>query len=126
QAYARFYAVAGKSEYGLSVQRIALEIPGAETVVQLPPERIIRGRLRDLQGQPAAGVAVKVRWLGIGKPWRPESISLGTEGKPPIWPQTALSDAEGRFVVKGIGPRMQGRLDTESERFDQQTIEIQS
>jgi hypothetical protein len=51
----------GAKGYGLGWQLVQ---PRAEAVVRLRPEQVIRGRLIDLQGQPAAGIKVQVCRIG--------------------------------------------------------------
>jgi protocatechuate 3,4-dioxygenase beta subunit len=50
--------------------------PGPEPVLRVQPEQVLRGRLIDLQGQPAAGVKVQVCRLGIVPPSQPGFIRV--------------------------------------------------
>ena len=56
--YREVYAIAGKAGHGLAWARADLKMPSQETLVRLAPEKTIRGRLIDVQGQPASGVRV--------------------------------------------------------------------
>src|SRR5262249_43953043 len=50
--YQDVYALAGREGHGLCCEKLAA---GSDAVLRLPPEKIIRGRVLDLQGLPAAG-----------------------------------------------------------------------
>src|SRR5262249_36735266 len=58
--YRTAYVIAGKAGHGLAWARADLKAPSAEISVRLAPEKVVRGRLIDVQGQPAAGVRVSV------------------------------------------------------------------
>jgi len=72
--------------YGLVIQPIDQAAPRQTVTVELNPERAIRGRLIDLQGQPAAGVEVRTG-----------------DAQVPVWPRPVLSDDKGRFYLRGLG-----------------------
>jgi hypothetical protein len=61
--YRAVYAIAGKAGHGLAWAPAELKTPSQETVVRLAPEKVVRGRLIDVQGQPAVGVRVSVLTL---------------------------------------------------------------
>jgi hypothetical protein len=87
------YALASASGHSLGFQEFSLDPEKPEVVVALPKERVIHGRLVDLQGQPAAGVQVSV--AGI------EELGLTPEGFP-LWPRPVTTDDQGRFVIRGV------------------------
>jgi RNA polymerase sigma factor (sigma-70 family) len=98
------YALAAGT--GTSMSWTALNPDAAQPTadVRLRPEQIIRGRLVDVSGQPAAGVEVHIQFYSHG---RGESDSIGLpwaalEGIP-AWPKPVTTDAQGRFAIAGIG-----------------------
>ncbi len=111
-------AVAGSSGYGLGWQLLDPSCRQLDTEVRLHPERILRGRLVDLQGQPAAGAWVHVKRLWDGAVDEPGPNRLAEpENRPPFWPQPVACDAQGRFVVRGLARRVRGTLEVQDDRF---------
>jgi protocatechuate 3,4-dioxygenase beta subunit len=123
--YSQLYALAGKTGYGLTIEPIALEAPPSETVLRLPPETIVRGRILDLQGQPAAGVKVRVM-LGLGAYESKPKITFDylSSNNVSFWPGPATTDKEGKFVLKGLSARQRVFLLMEGDRFMPQDKEI--
>ena len=71
--------------------------------IKLPPERIVRGRLLDPEGKPAAGVVVSV--AAVGRSVRGESDGIRfiqPPDKMPLGPKPVVTDAEGRFEFRGL------------------------
>src|SRR5262249_48908078 len=93
--------------------------------VTLAAERTVAGRLFDLQGVPAAGVKVRVTRLhGYG---RGGGQVAGLDEAPDglaAWPRPAVSDAEGRFALRGLPADHSYTLVVESERFARQTLVV--
>jgi hypothetical protein len=108
------------------------DLPAAE--ITLRPEQVIEGRLFDISGQLAQGVRVSV--AGMGHSARgPESLPDGLEGgpqfwggnganAPPAWPKPAITAADGRFTIRGIGRGLRVLLLALSPRFAQQRITV--
>ena len=77
--------------------------PAAE--VRLQPEQVIRGKLVDVNGQPAAGVELRPAHFGqvanVG-----QGVDVVLEGTRPeglkAWPEPVKTDDQGRFVFKGL------------------------
>ena len=106
------------------------EQPTAE--ITLRPEQMIQGRLFDIQGRPVRGVTIAVEAMGrlVRDPeGDPEDDDL--EGPTftatrhakdlPAWPHPALTDADGRFTVRGAGRNLRVVL-----MFDDPSIARQS
>ena len=102
--------------------------------ITLRPEQVIQGRLFDVNGRPVQGVAVRVATMGRFIPaslaaHRPETIdgpsldSLNGNGLP-AWPAPALSDAEGRFTIRGVGQNLRVILAIDDPRFARQEYPI--
>src|SRR5206468_211519 len=83
---------------------------------------VLRGRLFDLQGVPAANVRVRLREVSApgGKPFGVQF------GDPPTglgpWPEPAASDAQGRFTLRGLGANWSADLEVGEDRFARQTL----
>jgi RNA polymerase sigma factor (sigma-70 family) len=126
----------------------------------LPAEKIITGRLFDLQGQPAAKVKCRVtlvmddryerqlaRQWGFkrGKGRMPAAMDVMrrqrgmmrrqtgysfTSDPPPkglsLWPKPVLTDAQGRFRVKGFGRGQAIDLLIEDDRFALQKLTMEA
>ncbi len=85
------------------------EEPAAE--IRLRPEQIIRGKLVDINGQPASDVELKV-W-SVGRPSKIgtfDGVNIGENiGMSPVrdelknWPRPVATDLQGRFTIAGTG-----------------------
>jgi RNA polymerase sigma factor (sigma-70 family) len=123
--YERVYVLAGTGGHGVAWQEVKPGARGPEVTVRLPEEKVIRGRLRDLQGQPAAGVRIRVSWLGSGGAGGKADVQLGDlpEGSVP-WPAPAVTDKGGRFVLRGLNPGLHGYVFIEGEHFAPHSVKI--
>ena len=92
--------------------------PGAD--IGLRPEQVIRGKLVDLSGQPAAGVALRI--TSVGRPTNTgtfDGVSLWDarlEGMR-VWPRPVTTDQKGRFTLAGIGGGLTVSLEVRDLRF---------
>jgi hypothetical protein len=91
--------------------------------VTLRPEQVIQGRMFDVQGQPTRGVAL---WV-----WSVNTIERGVIPTPisrpdflehpwhalPSWPGPAISDDDGRFTLRGMGPDLQCVVFVDDPRY---------
>ncbi len=88
---------------------------------------MIHGRLFDLQGRPAPGVT-----LSVASIYRdPQRASAGGHRRQlegvfywgtkvndfPAWPRPAITDAEGRFTLRGLGRDLNASLSVHDPRF---------
>jgi RNA polymerase sigma factor (sigma-70 family) len=112
--------------HGLGVAQLKSEPVPPEVEVQLPPEETILGRLVDLQGQPAAGVKLDVigarQKAGPGRYYWPvlrEPLQSAA-----YWPPATITDASGRFTLRGLGADWGVTLQASDERFARQHLAI--
>ena len=94
--------------------------------IRLAPERIIRGRLIDLHGRPVEGAEVAVISIGAAVHGAPQGL-LGDWLEPremPLWPRPAITDAAGRYAVRGIAPGLPVVLGVNDLRFAQQRFRM--
>jgi RNA polymerase sigma factor (sigma-70 family) len=89
-----------------------------EIVVRLQKEEPVRGRLIDLQGEPAAGVQLHVVrvarkadgvYTGIQFP---EKVTAA-----PFWPGPVTTDKEGRFVIPNVTRTMEVTAQVYDDRY---------
>jgi RNA polymerase sigma factor (sigma-70 family) len=124
--YEQTYILAGAAGHGLLWKEVKPAGRPAEAIIQLPEEKTIRGRLRDLQGLPVAGVEVQVNWLGSSGPHHLGDTRLGAlpKGSAPLWPEPIITGKDGKFVLRGLNPAYHGYLHIQSDRFAPSYAEI--
>ena len=92
---------------GLAWQRLDLDAAEVDASFELPHEEPIRGRLIDVQGQPAAGVRVSIRSVSVTSKTGIHNAGVGfrsMDDPPQAWPQPLTTDEQGRFVIRGVPP----------------------
>ncbi len=94
------------------------EKPGSD--IGLRREQVIRGKLVDLSGQPAAGVELRI--TSVGRPTDIgtfDGVSLWDArlAGMRVWPRPVTTDQEGRFTVVGIGRDVNVSLEVRDLRF---------
>lgn len=99
--YTAVALLASAPGHGLTFKDLDLAELNQNVTVTLPAERVVRGRLIDLQGQPAAQAKVHVVWPvpELRSFWFDKPL----EGALPFWPRTVTADDKGRFLVRGLG-----------------------
>ena len=105
--------------------------------VRLRPEQVIRGKLVDIRGEPAAGVEVQLnhvfhasRSAGVGDF---DGIGGGFHqlwDVPPeelrAWPKPVTTDDQGRFTLAGIARGLTVRLEVRDIRFARQRFDVET
>jgi RNA polymerase sigma factor (sigma-70 family) len=93
----------------------------------LHPEQPIRGRLQDLQGQPAPHVMVQVIGLWVARSahdytlaYRRDEPTTGVT----CWPPPATTDDQGRFTLHGLRADWTTTLLVQDGRFAQQQLTV--
>lgn len=94
--------------------------------ISLPAERVVRGRLVDLQGQPAAGVEVRVESVST---YSASNFNTGYSAEPTQlgapWPERATTDSQGRFSIRGLALNQNIRLAVHDDRYAHQTFDLE-
>jgi RNA polymerase sigma factor (sigma-70 family) len=115
--------LAGAKGQGLGVERLSPDVRQKDTLLKLPPEQVLRGRLVDVQGQPAAGVKVYLGHVGGTVKGTPVGVHLS---QPPegfsLWPGPVTTDAQGRFAFPGVNQDIGVGLQVRDDRFAPQHI----
>jgi RNA polymerase sigma factor (sigma-70 family) len=121
--YVEAQVVAGAPGQGLGCKNIFFGGNLSGLTIQLPREQVFRGRFVDLQGQPAAGVPVRLFFVGIPKPGRAEGARMWERQELlPLWPNPGKTDPQGRFTIRGIGADMMIGLEVSDDRFAYQWV----
>ncbi len=109
---------------GWSVPNADADQPATE--IRLRPEQLIRGKLMDVHGGPAAGVEIRVTsltrhdadgrsdWIGL-----PPDELLN-------WPRPVKTDENGHFALTGIGRDMTAYLGVRDPRYAVQSIPVRT
>jgi RNA polymerase sigma factor (sigma-70 family) len=119
--YRSAYVIAGKAGHGLAWARAELQMPSQETLVRLTPEKVVRGRLLDLQGQPAAGVRIRLTGLHFSDKSARKDGSVSVFVYPPegfpAWPGPATTGKDGKFTLASLNPDLGGALEIDGEEY---------
>jgi hypothetical protein len=124
------FAIAAAPGFGLASIPINADAPEPAADLRLLPERVLRGKLVDVNGQPAAGVELRVG--SVGRPTRIgtfDGVNLGLDPPPEglrVWPRPVTTDNAGRFTLSGIGPDFTVALRVHDPRFAQQSFRVQT
>ena len=103
-AYPQVILIARAPGHGINQERLNVAPGRLAVTVGLPKERELRGRLVDLQGQPAVGVTVQLE-SAFGKLASGKHLYLYRQHAPAgegYWPRPVVSDANGRFRLAGL------------------------
>jgi hypothetical protein len=85
---------------------------------KLEKAQSVRGRLVGPGGEPAGGVRLRV--VGMSRRMPTTGVALLFLTPPdrlPGWPDPVTTDADGRFVLAGLGPNLQFDLEADDERY---------
>jgi RNA polymerase sigma factor (sigma-70 family) len=140
--------IASAPGHGLGWCSLPRDTEKGDVTVKLPPERVIRGRLIDLQGQAAEKVKLHVAEVAVvpgaggstSRAGRPGDTSATREGTAPPayygfptppgrlepWPAAITTDAEGHFVLRGLGEGMAITLLVTDKRFARQRLVVRT
>ena len=106
--FSEVHALAAAPGYGLGWVDLNSDAEQPAADIRLQPEQIIRGRLVDVNGQPATGVEVRV-----GRIHNPikngiyDGVNLGNDLPPEglrAWPQPVTTDDHGSLQADGHRP----------------------
>jgi hypothetical protein len=117
------FAHAAAAGHGHAILNLAKWARTQDIVVKLDREHVVRGRLIDTQGQPAAGATVRPIMFSVMGTTRETLIP--TEPFPPyalpLLPAVTADD-KGRFLIKGLG-KEKVWLEVTHERFATQRLQ---
>ncbi|HJS08088.1 MAG TPA: hypothetical protein VJ809_10530, partial [Pirellulales bacterium] len=100
------YLLARSSDSALAWRKLNLDGAGLEESFELKPGDVLKGRLVDLEGQPAAAVKLRVsaiRPAVVENRLLPGGIDFWrSTAAPAAWAGPVISDTEGRFSITGV------------------------
>jgi RNA polymerase sigma factor (sigma-70 family) len=108
--------VVGAPGWALGGKDLDPDVLSPDDKIILEPERVLRGRLIDLQGRPIRGSTVRVSWYN--------TLAYDAAGDAPPWPGPATTNEEGRFTLGGLGLGATVMLEAGSDRHARQTFRI--
>jgi protocatechuate 3,4-dioxygenase beta subunit len=111
--------------FGWAAPNPDAEQPAVE--IRLRPEQLIRGKLMDLSGKPAAGVEVGVNTITQHEPdGRSDWIGAARSAGLLNWPRPVKTDDQGRFTITGVGRDMTASLGIHDPRFATQSLIVRT
>jgi hypothetical protein len=128
-------AVAMAPGFGVGWAKLDVDSDEPTADITLQPEQIIEGRLVDGPGRPVPDVTVSVRLILRNLPRDPDTGRARFEGVIypqsqindfPAWPKPALTSADGRFTLRGVGRDLSVDLTTHHPRFALQRIPVET
>src|SRR5262245_55972 len=118
------HVIAAAADHGIGWQEFHADAEKPQLTVRLHSERVFRGRLVDLQGQPAGGIKVYLAYVAQKDAQRTED-SVGFQElheKWSPWPAPVTTDKEGRFSISGLGRDLFIGFHVADDRFARQTL----
>jgi protocatechuate 3,4-dioxygenase beta subunit len=120
--------------YGINWVELDPDAEQPSNDITLRPERLIQGRLVDLQGQPAPGVEVFVYDMHslpvdvVSLVFNTDHVYLRPQHVHDLmaWPQPVKSDAEGRFVLHCVGRGVTAEVMFHDPRYATETHLVRS
>ena len=121
--------IARASGSAVAWKSLNLDAADTEASFELQPEQPITGRLVDIEGQPAAGVQVRVAGITprvAGDQSPSEGVGFFEARQlPAAWPHPIVTDDKGRFSIGGIPKDYGLLLHVEgTERFAPQSLSL--
>ena len=126
----KVYALAAAPGFGLGWAELNANAGEPTVEIRLQPEQIIRGKLFDVNGQPAARVELQIWSVG-------RQTSIGTFDGVNLanaqrsdgirdWPAPVTTDDQGRFTLAGIGRGVTVGVNVRDDRFASQGFRIKT
>jgi hypothetical protein len=115
--------IATATGFGLDGNELKTDAMRQEMTITLDPEKIVEGQLIDIQGQPAAGVTVRVQSLRV------RSHGYGpydSKGDKSLWPAPVITDPDGRFRMRDLSQRAAISLEIGDPRFARQVLKLKA
>jgi RNA polymerase sigma factor (sigma-70 family) len=137
EGYYETYVLARAAGYAVGQRPFDADAKEPKAPVFLAPEQVLRGRVLDLQGQPAAKARVVVLKVVSNQLAPPQRVPAGlpvvkfvsaefdelAEGLG-AWVPPVTADAQGRFSLHGLGEGWSATLQVLDDRFTKQMLVI--
>ena len=126
--YERFGVAAVAPGHAIDWVELDADVDQPSGDVSLRKEQVIHGRLLDLQGRPAQAVQIQVGGIMRSAAGTPDVLTFSgpIDATPKVWPITAVSDADGRFTLRGLSRAIWVSIVIDHPRFARQTIRIET
>jgi beta-lactamase regulating signal transducer with metallopeptidase domain/5-hydroxyisourate hydrolase-like protein (transthyretin family) len=128
KSHKRVFLIARADGTGLAWRELDPDAGDVEASFELQAEAPIRGRLVDIEGQPADGVRLSVTAvvLAANEVWDPDGVGYRVFNTPPAaWPQPMPTGDDGGFAIHGVPPGHGVLIAIEaSERFAPQELSL--
>jgi RNA polymerase sigma factor (sigma-70 family) len=112
-----FTLFVGAKGWALTGKILGDDLSTPDLTITMEPERIVRGRILDLQGQPISGVRVHVS--------RYHALPFKSPDEALAWPRPATTDQAGRFTIPDLDPNTTIQLEASSDRHAPQSFKIE-
>ena len=105
EAFNRATLIARADGAGIEWHQLDLSQGNGEVSLKLTNEQVIRGRLVDIEGKPAANVRISI--VSVSPTSEGERFVDGVgfgkvDGQPAAWPHSMTSDDKGEFIAHGV------------------------
>ena len=107
-AFWEAHVLATASGYAPAAQPLGLDHEQCDTLVSLAAEQLLRGRVVDSKGQPAANA----RMIVLGREGSIAEVAPMTG-----WPEPVTTDDQGRFTIHGVNTDRGAFVEVADERF---------
>ncbi len=123
----RVCVLAGSEGFGMGWQALDPDAEKPDIEIRLRPERLVRARLIDLQGQGASGVKVVVQRVAALVDGVRDGIAFFDASPSSLpWSSAATTDAQGWFTLRGIGQGEGVEVQVRDDRFARQDLHIEA
>jgi hypothetical protein len=125
----RYYdacVVAHAAGHGLAQHPFDPDARRLDVSLRLAREQVLRGRLLNLEGQPVSRARVGAL-RAVGKQPSRDRFAVEFQDAPTdllAWIEPAVSDGQGRFALRGLGPDWSVTLAVADDRFARQTLVV--
>jgi 5-hydroxyisourate hydrolase-like protein (transthyretin family) len=125
KTHANASVIARSIDSGLVYQRLDLDAAESQVEFKLQPQQLIQGRLVDIEGQPAAGLAIELSAVIVPKQMN-EGVGIPKMPQPPrAWPPRVMTDERGQFTIRNVAAGQGVYLNIEgNDRFAPQDLAL--
>jgi RNA polymerase sigma factor (sigma-70 family) len=133
ESFFEVYAMTVAPGFGLGWVPVNADARQPAAEIRLRPEQVIRGKLVDMHGQPAAGVELQV-W-SVGRHNVPQAkggfdgVNMGNPPPPEglrVWPKPGATDGQGQFTLTGIGRDVTVGFRIRDRRFASEGFQVRT
>lgn len=124
------YALASAAGLGVGWTQLNADAGQPVAEIRFRPEQLIRGKVVDINGLPAAGVELQIGSVGrLTDSGTFDGVNMGSyrpADRLRVWPRPVITDNEGRFTLAAIGRQLSVNFYIRDSRFAPQRIRVQT